>query len=251
MTHVFFDDSLHERGRFALGAFVFFDRDPTPRIDEAITSVGLIPGKDEYKSRNPHAEDERWRHLRSALFRIATGARIGLVVTPYSAVRRLGEQAVIGLAHIIASNDIAKPISVFVDQGIFLRGGDVVAARASALLATDVTLNVECDSRTVLGIQVADLVAHACAVTLLGRMGIADKVIRDDEEGGCHLSFEMWARLRYSFFAHNISDLKMQEAAAEGLLDSSGGLFIAADCDRDVAQAARDRFGYTWLGCIH
>lgn len=251
MTHVYFDESRHERGNFALGALLFCDTDPSDTINAAVTAVGLTPGKDEYKSRHPHASDHRWRDLRSRLFAIAQGSRIGLVVAPYADAKRLGQHALAGLAHILSENDFARPIIAWFDEGLFTNKGELAAATQTAALPDEVALNVECDSRVIPGIQVADLVAHACATTLLGRLGIADKLLRDDEEGEYQLSFEMWARLRYNFLVRDLHEPEQEDAAAAGLMDSKGGLYIAPDCDEAVVNAALQRFGYTWLGCIH
>lgn len=88
-------------------------------------------------------------------------------------------------------------------------------------------------------------------MTLLGRMGVADKTIHSRDEGDFQLSFEMWARLRYNFFVREPTDPERREAARSGMMDSSGGLYIAPGCSPHIAETAYERFGQTWLGCIH
>jgi hypothetical protein len=251
MTHLFFDDSHHRRGGFLLGAYTLFESDPAGRIATALTDAGFQPGMDEYKSRHPHASDERWKTLRQSLYRIAAEATIGIVVAPFEDRARFGLHALCGLAHILRENDITKPILAFFDEGLFRSAAAFARWRTECGLPDEVGLSPECDSRTVLGIQVADLVAHTCSVVLLGRLGIADKTLHSEEEGEYQLSFEMWARLRYNFFRRPVTDPGLREAAKGGLVDSAGGLYIAPGTGVEVAEVADARFGKTWLGCIH
>ena len=251
MTHIFFDDSQHERGDFVLGAYACFDTDPAEHISSAIQAAGFTPGFDEYKSSHPHARDPRWVELRRALFRIANASTIGIVVAPYADRSRFALHALTGLAHIIGQNDVARPIRAFLDEGLFRSRIQFDRWRYESGLQDNVEVISECDSRTVYGIQVADLVAHACAITLLGRLGIADKTLHSEEEGEYQLSFEMWARLRYNFFTRAITDPDLLEAARAGLVDSHGGLYVTPGTSDIVAATADERFGHTWLGCIH
>jgi hypothetical protein len=251
MSHIFFDDSHHQRGEFSLGAFAVFDRDPTDTINHAIADAGLVPGTEEYKSRHPHAADARWTKVRESLFGIASEATIGLLVAPHSDRARLGQHVLAALAHLVAENEIPRPIVAFLDQGLFRSEHQFSGWRGESGLASDVEVHPECDSRAVPGIQVADLIAHTCAVALLGRLGISDKMIRDENEGEYRLSFEMWARLRYQFFRRALTDPDLQEAARAGLVDSRSGLYVAPGCPAELAEAVVGRFGRTWLGCIH
>lgn len=49
VSHIYFDESIHDRGGFILGAFVV-GRDALPGVSSALTAVGLVPGESEYKS---------------------------------------------------------------------------------------------------------------------------------------------------------------------------------------------------------
>jgi hypothetical protein len=251
VTHIFFDDSHHSRGEFSLGAFVLFDRDPNVHVNQALEKSGFVPGVDEYKSRQPHASDPRLHELRDSLFRLARQATIGLVIAPYEDRGRFGLHALAGLARVLRENEVARPIATFLDQGLFRSQREFEKLRRDSAVPADVDLTSECDSRVISGIQVADLVAHACAITLLGQLGISDKTLHDEEEGEYQLSFEMWARLRHNFFTRPLTDPELQDAARAGLVDSRNGLYIAPGCSPQVAEVADGRFGRTWLGCIH
>ncbi|HYN81832.1 MAG TPA: DUF3800 domain-containing protein [Gemmatimonadaceae bacterium] len=251
MTHLFFDDSHHAQGEFSLGAFVVFDGDPSEKVNQALTAFGFVPGQDEYKSSHPHAADTRWIELRRLLYRIAGAATIGITIAPYGDRSRFGLHTLTGLNHILNENVISRPVAVYLDQGLFQSKHEFDKWRRESGLPDDIDLTPECDSRRVPGIQVADLVAHTCAIALLGRLGISDKTIHDDEEGEYQLSFEMWARLRYNFFTRNLTDPELQEEARRGLMDSRNGLYLAPGCNEQLVQMADERFGRTWLGCIH
>jgi hypothetical protein len=250
MTVIYFDESHHEKGDFALGAFVVSTSDLSVDVEAAMIAVGFIPGQDEYKSRGPHAADERLRELRTRLFRLAAGSKIGLLIAPFAERSHLGPRVLAALGHIVRENTLHEA-TAYLDQGLFRSANEVAHLLKATDLPTGVHVVAECDSRAVLGIQVADLVAHACSIALLGRMGVSDKLINDEEEGEYRLSFEMWARLRHNFFISTPTEPERQEAAQAGMLDSRGGLYIAPTCTSLVREMADDRFGQTWLGCIH
>jgi hypothetical protein len=251
VTHVYFDESHHERGDFTLGAFVFADSDLGSHVNEAITSAGLTPGVDEYKSRMPHATEAGWIDLRKDLYRLAGGCKIGLLIAPYGDRKRIGEHALLALAYLLRENTIASPVRVFMDQGLFRSKAEMEKLRRDSKLPAHVDLHVECDSRTVGGIQIADLVAHTCSIALLGQMGLIDKMISDEEDGEYSLAFEMWARLRYNFFTKTLTDPDRREEARRGMMDSKSGLYIVPEVNAMVTKVAQQRFGDTWLGCIH
>jgi hypothetical protein len=250
VTHIFVDESHHARGGFTLGAYLFFDADPAGLVLNALVQTGLTPRVDEYKSRHPHGTDERWIKLRHSLYRIAQMATIGIVVAPH-VDRSLGLHVLAGLTHILRENEVSRPAHVFLDEGLFSSEQRLATWRREAGLPDELQVVAECDSRLHPGIQVADLVAHTCSVALLGRLGISDKTIYSESEGEHQLSFEMWARLRWHFFTRPVTDPALREAAASGLVDSHGGLYLAPGLDPVVAEMAEERFGMTWLGCIH
>jgi hypothetical protein len=241
VTHIFFDDSHHERGDFSVGAFAFFSNDPADQVHSAIERSGLVPWLDEYKSRHPHSADPRWIKLRRSLFQIADQATIGLVVAPFFDRARFGLHALMGLAHIVRANNVRRPVVVMLDEGLYQSDHQFHGWRNDSALPSDVVVTPECDSKSVPGIQVADLIA----------LGVSDKALHSAQEGEWQLSFEMWAKLRYNFFCRPIDDPSLREAANAGLVDSHHGLYIAPGCTQAVASVADARFGETWLGCIH
>lgn len=257
MTIVFYDESRHPRAGFTVGAFVIFDDDPSAAIQSIIRSAGLTPGQDEYKSRHRHDEDERWRHLRHELYHIARSASLGLAFFAEHEPATQAEHVAAGLAHILRENSFAEPIHAFFDEGVFRSPAHWAAVAANFPELHKVHVKPSCDSRTVPGIQVADLVAHTCAVVILADLGLVTKTVKAgpnsgyDEDLDLPLEFELWASLRWSFPCKRITDPELQDAASAGLVDTSGAIYIAPNCPQDVRNAVESRYHKTWRGCIH
>jgi hypothetical protein len=257
MRYIYFDESLHDRGGFALGAFVMSNGDPTQAVESAIRGVGLNPGRDEYKSRMSHASDSRYVNLRDEIYGIVRDCDIGLMIAPASDRSSLGEVALRALAYLIRENTIKGPITAFFDQGLFTSKEHGRRLAALVTVPADVDLRVECDSRQTLGIQLADLVAHTAAVMLLGHMGIVTKTVKAgansgyDENDEFPLEFELWARLRWNLMSRAITDPELANAANSGLVDTTCALYVAPSCPPELVDMAHSRFAHTWRGCIH
>jgi hypothetical protein len=184
--------------------------------------------------------------------------RIGIVVAPDSPRQQLGSEALCGLKKILSTNRFeSTQHQAFFDQGIFapaVTGKNV----AETLGDVAVTTFFEQDSRQVLGLQVADLVAHTCAVMLLAELGLVRKTVKAGDNSGydpdsdMELAFELWASARYSFFAAAPPPPDQWESQLDFQVDvESRGLHIATTCDPKVRRAASARFGSMYLGCIH
>jgi hypothetical protein len=116
------------------------------------------------------------------------------------------------------------------------------------------------DSRTTLGIQLADLVANAGARILLETLTGNQKIV---DIGGHNTGYEPgteaelgWAlrmMLRYSFF---VGPLPVHENKPDPSLIMradlySYGIYISSSCPEPIAKVARDVFDTMWMGCIH
>jgi hypothetical protein len=124
------------------------------------------------------------------------------------------------------------------------------AAYAKGLDDIAPTCFFEQDSRQVLGLEVADLVAHTCAVMLLAELGLVKKTVKAAENSGydpdsdMELEFELWAGVRYSFFAAAPPPPDQWESQLDFQVDvEARGLHVAATCDPEVRRAALARFG--------
>ena len=253
-----FDESIHSAGGFILGAFVWFKADPAEEIRGALIEAGLRPGIDEFKSGARMDRNPGQVRAREQLGNVVDAAAIGIVVAPIEQRREFGLQALRGLAKILATNGLPAK-----DQRAFFDAGLVPNAAAFARLAIQLQLD-ECDLQTeqssiqVLGLQVADLVAHTCSMMLLAQMGIVTKQIKAGDNSGydpdddIDLAFMLWAGLRRNFFAAPPPDPETWTSQADFSVDvASRGLHISERCSPQLREAVLARFGKMYLGCIH
>jgi hypothetical protein len=261
MGFFYFDESIHERGHFALGAFVYTEESLDGPVADALSKGGLTPGMDEFRSgsrmdRCP--EQARTRNLlHSVIF--DNNCRIGVVVAPHYPCLALGPEAIIGLKKILSTNQFRTGShEAFFDEGIFGTASAGGRAVGAASIFQPCRFHFEQDSVQVLGIQVADLVAHTCATMLLAQLGVVKKMVKSGEDSGydpdsdVELEFKLWAGLRYNFFAAAPPPVATWESQLDFQVDvKSRGLHIADTCEEKVQEAALVRFGSMYLGCIH
>lgn len=110
----FFDESIHERGGFVLGAYVY-GPDPTIAVDAALRAAGLHPGKDEFKSSSKMSEHPEQQILRTELRRVlGWDYSYAVVVVPASERHSLGREALLGLDKVCRANGLhAMPQAAF------------------------------------------------------------------------------------------------------------------------------------------
>jgi hypothetical protein len=253
----YFDESIHPRGDFILGAYVF-GPDPTDAINAALATVGLDPDRDEFKSSAKMAEHPEQQALRRELQNILQHTyRFGLVVVPHHERASLGRHALLGLDKVCQANDLAHLHErAYFDQGIFS------SSRAATELAQQIGVSQYCevhpeqDSRLAKGVQLADLVAHTCALMLLDALGLMSKVVKAGPNSGydpdldIELGFELWASVRYQFFNGGLHD--HIDSNEDMVVDvATYGLHIAQSCSPRLRDAALERFGTQYWGCIH
>jgi hypothetical protein len=261
MGFFYFDESIHERGHFALGAFVYTEESLDGPVANAVSKGGLTPRVDEFKSGSRMDRCPAQARTRNLLHSVIfdNSCRIGVVVAPHYPCLALGPEAIGGLSKILSTNQFRSGShEVFFDEGIF----GTASAGSRAVEAMSVfqssTFHFEQDSVQVLGIQVADLVAHTCATMLLAQLGVVKKMVKTGENSGydpdsdVELEFKLWAGLRYNFFAAAPPPVSTWESQLDFQVDvKSRGLHIADRCEQKVRSAALARFGSMYLGCIH
>jgi hypothetical protein len=260
MGFFYFDESVHARGNFTLGAFVYSEESLDAPVRDALSDSGLSPGASEFKSgyrmdRMPEQAAAR-NLVHSAI--VKSNCRIGVVLAPASPRSMLGPEAIIGLKKILSTNKFRSySHEVFFDEGVF-------SAKTPGGLAVDPNVFPSCrfhfeqDSVQVPGIQAADFVAHTCATMLLCQLGLVKKLVRVGENTGydpdskVELEFLLWAGLRYHFFAAAPAPFDTWKSQLDFKVDvKSRGLHIADACDEKVRAAALERFGSMYVGCIH
>lgn len=261
MGYFFFDDSVHPRGGFVLGAWVYVEDDPQERIADLLTAAGLEPGRDEFKSGAHMGRDPRQPAARAGLkAMIAHGTRVGVVVVPSENRELVGSGALEALRSFLEANSLgAGPHHVYLDRGLFpsvAKGREQVAVLG---LEPACEVHVEADSRLVFGLQLADLVAHSASVMLLETLGVVNKTVKAGDNSGydpdldIEIGFELWAGLRYHFFGGAVPD---PDTWTDQVRDAvypiePYGLYVSPLCGAALADAARERFAFMYVGCIH
>ncbi len=259
MGFFYFDESVQEKGGFIIGAFVYSRTDLTPAVFGALAEAGLRPGQDEFKSGARMAAHPEQARTRGSLRGLLQTVRIGVVIVPASDRPRVGTEAIAGLAKILQANSLTDvPHKVFFDDGIVVDGASLDTFRSGVGALCEV--HVDQDSRTVGGIQLADLAAHSMGVMLLEHQGLIKKMVKAGENSGydpdleIELGFELWASLRYAFFKapQPKPGPILDDPIGELMFDVENyGLHVAARCDDALRDAAIARFGECYLGCIH
>lgn len=259
MGYFYFDESIHSKGEFILGAFVYSQHDVDQQVEDEIKSCGLIPGIDEYKSGIHVGKHPEQAELRDKLKNLIFKTKIGVVVDLFHKRNELGITALRGLKQIL--NFYKKPEdlhSTYFDENIFRN------VQEAEGLSTQLGINefskcyFEQDSKIIKGLQLADLVAHTCSIMLLETLGLVSKTIKASDNSGydpdtdIEIGFELWAGLRYNFFAKpppHPDEWRDQLDFKSVVKDV--GLYISDNCPEQLREAAIERFGEMYLGCIH
>ena len=260
MGYFYFDESIHPRGRFVLGAFAYSEESLDNPVSEALRQGGLTPGIDEFKSGALMDRDPRQRQVRELLFEIARKfCRLGIVIAPAESRGVLGCEALRGLHKILSTNTF-ETIShkAFFDEGIFLNASAALRASGDLFHGQPCSFQFEQDSSEILGLQVSDLVAHSSAIMLLAQLGLMKKRIKAgvnsgyDPDSDIWLDLTLWASLRPNFFAAPAPHPDTWKSQLDFQVDvASRGLHIAETCEEGVRRAALTRFDSMYLGCIH
>jgi len=255
--YFYFDESIQERRGFIIGAFVYSVDDLDPPVAAVLTRHGLIPGHDEYHSCANAAGNPKHAALRGAMRGLLHERRFGVVVHPAERRDELGIEAVRGLRKLLDANSLTgQHVAVF-DEGIFSSTPDAQQLMDDFGLRGRVDPVFQADSRVRGGLQVADLVAHCCGRMLFEHISDVKKMVKAGENSGydpdldLELEFELWAGLRYNWFAGEDKNRPEGEEFWPVVDVSDYGLHISDACTPELRDAAYGRFAKSYLGCIH
>ena len=251
----YFDESIHERGGFILGAFVAAGECIDVQIAEALDRHGLHPGLDEYKSSADMALNPDLDALREDLRHMVAQCDLAVVVAPIDQRARLGAVALQALHQFLEANHLfGLPHAIYVDNGIKPPSAQHSELLSLAGLHLGSTVHFGSDSRLVGGLQLADCAAHTGATVLLEEMGLISKDVAGREADGWHaderypLGFQLWATMRKAFFN---GGLPPEPRGDDFFVDVYPyGLYIAPETPKAIADPAMRRFGTAYLGCI-
>jgi len=257
MTKIFIDDSIHNRGGFAISGIVVAKDDFECQISQSLKQNGFNPETSEFKSGLDYRKYPKMIDVRKDLKNIiSSDCQIGLVILPDADRHNIGLETFKGLKQIIESNNFGNEIEIYVDENYFrnIRIGEECARKIGLNVSN---LNLEVDSIKVRGIQLADLVAHTCSIMLLEQLKIIDKKVKAGENSGydpdleVELGFELWADIRYNFLG-KIDMERFEFGDGQPIkITEPYGLFISDHCDENLSKNAKERFSEIYLGCIH
>ena len=259
MGHFYFDESIQERGGFIIGAFVFASDDITPAVFAAIEAAKLQPRVDEFKSGARMDRNPKQLVLRGLLSELLATTQVGVVVIPNSERELLGFHAILALRKFLVANSFeSKRHEIYFDEGISIYKNGY--EKGLAEFGEQCNLHQSQDSKIIGGIQIADLAAHCLGGMLLEQLGLVAKMVKvrgnsgHEPDSEVELGFELWASLRYQFFR---APEPLEELTSDGprvypVFDVANyGLYIADKCSALLREAALNRFGTNYLGCIH
>lgn len=288
---VFVDESIRENDGFVLTAFVVSPIDLSPLVADALSQAGLTVGRDEFKSRTLMQNRPELRRLREQLFAAATEhAQLGFLVASMTNRSTLGRQILSALALLIRRNGFdLDELAIYLDQGLVRSRRDALehVAEGDAVARSD--MFVEQDSRRVLGLQVADAVAHAAAQLLSEGLKESPKLVKPGEAAGLAetdsvtLSWDLLLTLRNGVLTrplvYQATDGTLRYATSSkfdrrmppsvemsprivgdhedvaGLAQHAEvlgwGLFLSDDLTEQIRCAAELTLGRIWLGCMH
>ncbi|MDN3585660.1 DUF3800 domain-containing protein [Pedobacter aquatilis] len=259
MGNIYVDDSVHDQGDFIICACVYASMDIEAEILRLIQVLNLDAETFEFKSSANYSKEPERAEFRSRLKELMQDhGHYGLVILPRANRVEAGLECLRAIQQFIEFSPIIRqPVSIYLDQGLF-SSKDQAEKHFKALGLSGATLHAEQDSKTVRGIQLADLVAHMASIQLKSAMGLIKKMVKAGENSGyepdmkLELEFEMWATLRYCLMnegnpkpqtGDQFRDANMQVGRA--------GLFIAESCGEELREYAEGTFGQVYLGCIH
>ncbi len=177
MAFFYFDDSKHHKFGFSLAAFVICNVDPTDEVSAMFRDYGYDPASFEFKSSAKMKGDNRLQNLRSSL-KFFIGRKCSISVCVVDGDKRLGPAGLKLLQSAHTHPQLAGiQHDVFFDEGLFpsVRSAEALAANDKAL--KHFNLHFEQNSRNIIGIQLADIVAHTCGTMLLDALGHISKMV--------------------------------------------------------------------------
>lgn len=275
---IFADESIHDNLGFIMTAFVCSQQDINTSVADALVRAKLDPGKDEFKSSFYMSTNPVVQTLRDELIGIARAvSKVALLISSSQRRKLLGKDALEALNAIVMRNGLeSHKISVFFDQGIVNSEHEGVEIARQIGLPLSLKLNFEQDSRAIMGLQVADALAHISAQILREEVTGKEKTVHIGgentgyEEGTmANLGWALLMSIRYSFFVrpmvwHNSKDTynpvmnpviitKNDDPATISMHpDLFGwGVITASNLDPKISHAVDAVFQKLWLGCIH
>jgi hypothetical protein len=245
---IFVDESIqHDLGYICVG-FAYCKQSPDELVRSAISQAGLVPGIDEYKSGARMVGAGARRMLREAISQIVLEhCKLGVYIGPTHERPALLSAVADTARSIVSRNRLPAPQPVYVDGGI--------DSKLPSVADDSINLIRNCDSKSVLGIQLADYVAYHCSYLLKCAMEGKSKTVlvempyhpKTDEE--VELDWLMRTELRRNFFVE-YRDIERITGDDWFFKLSGYGAYFSQNLAGPVESAARQTFDSMYFGCV-
>lgn len=241
---IYVDESIHDRGNFIVLVALHATSDQIVEATDAMRHCGFSPGSDEFKSSLRMRGNDRAQELRERFRSIIGGCKIAIGICALDERHKL--MALAGrLGTAFASRYPTLEGTIYLDQGIKDQPTD---------LPSGYSIQANCDSKQLVGIQLADCSAHFIATILLDELGLARKMVPKNraypgDDGELELAWELWASIRYALAGSE--PVRLDNDGFPEPLMKPFGLVLSDGCDDLVKEAAKHRLGSVWVGCIH
>ncbi len=245
---IYIDESIqHDLGYICVG-FAYCETSPDEAIRSAIIDAGLVPGRDEYRSGARMVNADARRGLRESIAQIVLqDCKLGLYIAPVRERPYLLDAVVETADQIVRRNHLPVPQTVYVDGGIH--------GQTKHIDGSTLNLILECDSKNVLGVQLADYVAYHCSYLMKCAVkGTSKKVLvemphhpKTDEE--VELDWLMRTELRRNFFVEH-RDIEAITGDDWFFKLAGYGAYFSPGLEPNLGSAARETFDSMYFGCV-
>jgi hypothetical protein len=276
LSHCYVDESVHAKWGFVVSAFVFTEGDFERHVEHALFEAGLSPREEELKSSARMDTNLAMRAARDAILGLAgSKTRVAVCVGPYDR-RTIGKHCLQALQSVLLRNAIAPAsLDIHFDEDIFPSEAEAWRLHQLFRFLSDARIHPRENSRLVLGIQVADVVAHSFGQILKAEISGDTKMI---DIGGVNtgyaegttapLGWSLLMSLRYALFTRPMAYEGQAYSSASDpvVLDPiyddpadygqhpvllGWGVQVAPESSSEIRQAVERSLGKLWLGCIH
>ena len=272
----FVDESIYDSLGIVVTAFVFSDSKFENQVIEALKEAGINTPHDEYKSSARMDTNEHMRNARDKLLSLAgRSSKIAVFFGPFSRPC-LGRQTLQAVQSVLLRNSIEpSSLTIYFDQEIFPSKEEANRLKSVFHYLEGSQIHAHEDSKTRVGIQVADAVAHSFGQIIKESLSGRQKMI---DIGGPNtgyragteaaLGWSLLMTLRYALLTRPIvynGDLynaQCDPVVLDPINDDpvsfgqnptllGWGVQVAPESDTSLRQAVETEFGRLWLGCIH
>ena len=245
--NIYIDESIHNECGFMLLSYILCGKNPHEDIERIISRYGVR----EFHACTNMGKNLDMQKLRSDLTEYVNSKCKWGVLVLLDDKRYTLLPDILQLFSEMQNNGFEGPADVFLDEGLLALRDLTVLEKLEFIHRAQI-----CSSHTVLGIQLADLIAALCGVRLKEAISGQQKILTYGKESGfdppieAELGFELWASLRYSML--HAPDAMGEDMPGMAMFPTHGYGFVSSpSCSENLRAKAEKIFGAVYLGCIH